>query len=85
MIIYVESNFVLELAFLQEQFESCEKILSICEKELGTLIVPAFSLAEPLEKLHRQKNFRQEIKKIWIWRSSNIHELPATNPRFKVL
>ena len=32
MKVYVETNFVLELAFLQEQHSSCDKILSLCEE-----------------------------------------------------
>lgn len=63
MKIYIETNFVHELVFLQEQSESCEKILSISEEHTAQLIIPAFSLAEPLEKLHRQKNARLEIQK----------------------
>ena len=31
MKVYIESNFVLELALLQEQNESCENILSLGE------------------------------------------------------
>ena len=31
MIVYVESNFVLELAFLQEKHESCLELLSLSE------------------------------------------------------
>jgi hypothetical protein len=52
--IYVETNFVLELTFEQQQYKSCEAILELCEQERGKLIVPAYSLAEPHEKLGRQ-------------------------------
>ena len=31
MIVYVESNFVLELAFLRAEHESCEELLSLSE------------------------------------------------------
>lgn len=75
MNIYVETNFVQELVFLQEQSESCEKILSICEKKDATILIPAFSLAEPLEKLHRQKSSRQEIQKSL---DSEIRQLSRT-------
>lgn len=53
MNVYVESNFVLGLALAQEQFESCEEILSLCEAGRIRLDVPAFSLAEPNETLAR--------------------------------
>ncbi len=63
MNIYVETNFLQELAFLQEQSGACEDILKLCESGAAQLVIPAFSLAEPLEKLHRQKNTRLEIQK----------------------
>ena len=44
MNVYVESNFVLELALRQEQFTSCETILSLCEEGQARLVVPAYSL-----------------------------------------
>lgn len=33
MNVYVESNFVLELALRQEEFTSCERVLSLCEED----------------------------------------------------
>ncbi len=55
MNIYVETNFILELTFEQEQSASCEQILQFCEAEQTKLFIPAYSLAEPHEKLSRQK------------------------------
>lgn len=63
MNIYVETNFVLELTFEQEQCSSCEKILQLCESGKAKFIVPAYSLAEPHEKLNRQAKSRQELQK----------------------
>lgn len=63
MNIYVETNFVLELILLQEQFQSCEKILEICKKKKANLIIPSFSLPESLEKIHRQKTKRENLEK----------------------
>ncbi len=62
MNIYVESNFVLELVFEQEQCGSCEKILELCEAQKANLIIPAYSLAEPHEKLIRQKQERRALQ-----------------------
>ncbi len=62
MNVYVESNFVLELAFLQEQCSSCEKILSLCETRRIQLLIPAYSLAEPYETLTRRQKRRKRIK-----------------------
>ncbi|MUG94394.1 PIN domain-containing protein [Scytonema sp. UIC 10036] len=62
MKIYVETNFVLELAFQQEQCASCEQILQLCEAGRSQLVIPAYSLAEPHEKLSRQARNRKEIQ-----------------------
>jgi predicted nucleic acid-binding protein len=60
--IYVETNFVLELVFEQEQCASCERILELCEENKANLIIPAYSLAEPHEKLIRQANDRRGLQ-----------------------
>jgi len=60
--IYVETNFVLELTFQQEQFVGCEQILQLFEAGYGQLVIPAYSLAEPHEKLSRQAKSRREIQ-----------------------
>ncbi len=62
MNIYVETNFVLELVFQQEQSTSCEQILQFCEANQAQLIVPAYSLAEPHEKLIRQARNRRKLQ-----------------------
>lgn len=62
MNIYVETNFVLELTFEQKQCSSCEQILQLCEAGKAKLIVPAYSLAEPHEKLSRQARSRRELQ-----------------------
>ncbi len=63
MNVYVETNFVLELVFQQQQSASCELILQLCEAGRAQLVVPAYSLAEPHEKLIRQANNRRELQK----------------------
>ncbi len=64
MNIYVETNFVLELAFEQEQCVSCEQILQLCEAGQAKLIIPAYSLAEPHEKLSRQAKSRRNLQQL---------------------
>ncbi|MBW4560143.1 MAG: hypothetical protein KME32_03120 [Mojavia pulchra JT2-VF2] len=64
MNIYVETNFVLELVFQQEQFASCEQILQLCEAGQAQMIIPAYSLAEPHEKLTRQAKSRRDLQQI---------------------
>ncbi len=63
MNIYVETNFVLELSFSQEQYTSCEEILALCESDGAKLVVPAYSLAEVHEKLTRQARRRKELQR----------------------
>ncbi len=61
MIVYVESNFVLELALLQEEHRSCEAIVSLAESSTIDLAVPAFSLFEPYEVWRRRTVERAEL------------------------
>jgi hypothetical protein len=49
MNVYVESNFVLELALLQEEHETCENILALCERAEAKLVLPAFCLPSRLK------------------------------------
>lgn len=63
MNVYVESNFVLELALVQEQSASCEEILGFCEASRLRLVVPAYSLAEPYATLTRRHEERKILKK----------------------
>jgi predicted nucleic acid-binding protein len=60
--IYVESNFVLELALFQEQHASCEDILRLCQAGNAQLIIPAYSLVEPYETLIRRHRQRKQMK-----------------------
>lgn len=61
MDVYVESNFVLEVALLQEQHESCEKIIELCEAGQAHLILPAYCLVEPHETIIRYAKSRARI------------------------
>ncbi len=67
MRVYVESNFVLEIALSQEEHEACQGIIRWCEAGRAQLAIPAFSLAEPYHTLigrHRhRKQLKQELNK----------------------
>ena len=63
MNVYVESNFVLELALLQEQSDSCERILGLAETDGVHLVIPAYCLAEPYEVLTRRRKRRTKMKR----------------------
>ena len=77
MIVYVESNFVLELAFLQEEHESCEELLSLSESGDILLVLPAFSIGEPYEAWVRRSKQRQELHERL---SATIRELSRSRP-----
>lgn len=47
MIVYLESNFILELAYLQEEYSNCERILELSRAREAQLVLPAFAIAEP--------------------------------------
>jgi predicted nucleic acid-binding protein len=61
--VYVESNFVLELALAQEQRGSCEDLLRLGEESRVRLVLPAYSLAEPYETLKRRHQGRSQVKR----------------------
>ena len=61
MIVYVESNFVLELALLQAEHQSCAKILSLGERDQICLVLPAMCLTEPLDTLIRRAKDRKAL------------------------
>ena len=62
MIVYVETNFILEMAFLQEEYESCEEILSHAREHKINLVIPAFSIGEPYETWVRRRSKRSDIQ-----------------------
>jgi len=59
--VYAESNFVLELALLQEERESCEQILALADEGGIRLILPAYCLVEPFETLSRRRIHRDRL------------------------
>lgn len=61
MTVYVETNFALELALGQEQSQSCRTILQLAEADEIRLVIPAYSLMEPYEKLIRDAQRRESL------------------------
>jgi predicted nucleic acid-binding protein len=61
MVVYVESNFVLELAFRQEQSGSCQALLALCADGRARLVMPAFSVAEPFNTLIARARERKRL------------------------
>ena len=77
MIVYIESNFVLELAYLQEEHASCGSILSLAEHSEIQLALPAFSVGEPYESWVRRSKQRTELHDRL---SREINELSRSKP-----
>jgi predicted nucleic acid-binding protein len=61
MIVYVESNFVLELALGQEQSASAESILQSAEKLDLVLALPDFSISEPFATTTQRGRQRRKL------------------------
>ena len=61
ILLYVETNYILELAFAQEQSESCQRLLEISEQGNLRLVIPAFSIGECFETLVRRSKKRKQL------------------------
>ena len=61
MIVYVETNFVLEIAREQEQVESANQILILAEQGKIELAFPGFTISEPFSTIIRQRKDRKEL------------------------
>ena len=61
MILYAETNFVLELAFLRDEVDHAEALLALAENQRIRLVLPAFSLSEPYESMTRRSRDRRAL------------------------
>lgn len=61
MIVVVESNFVLELTFRQDEVQPCERLLALAHDGQIKLTIPACSLFEPYETLVRRRKQRDDV------------------------
>lgn len=77
MIVYVESNFVLELAFHQEDHRSCEQLLHWAEAGHVRLVLPAYCVGEPYERMVRRDRQRREVHRRL---SDELRELSRSAP-----
>ncbi len=62
MNVFVETNFVLELALDQEQHESCVRLLGLAEEGRIRLFVPAYSIIEAYETMARRHRDRKKLR-----------------------
>jgi predicted nucleic acid-binding protein len=77
MIVYVETNFVLELAFLQEEHESCDLLVKLAEVGDIQLYLPAFCIGETYEAWVRRSKRRAELHNRLL---SETRELSRSKP-----
>lgn len=77
MIVYAESNFLLELAYLQEEHEFCEQILGLAAQGRIQLRIPAFSVVEAEISLARRTGERQRFSQAL---TRQIRELSRSKP-----
>jgi len=61
VIVYVETNFLLELAYLQERCDSCKAFLELAGSGEITLAIPAVSASEARATWHRRAADRREF------------------------
>ncbi len=72
MIVLAESNFVLELAFQQDELDEVEWLVTMAEAQKIELVIPACALFEPYETVVRRRNgrsatlekLRQELRQL---------------------
>jgi predicted nucleic acid-binding protein len=82
VIVYVESNFVLELAFLQEEHHSCDGLITLAESHQIELVIPAFSIAEPYDVLVRRSRQRTELYRRLV---AEMRELSRSRPYAEIV
>ncbi len=61
MIVYAETNFLLELAYRQERSESCQAILALAKAKAVILALPAYCVAEARTTWSRRSLARREF------------------------
>lgn len=62
MVVYVESNFVLEHALEREELDSCAGITHLASLGRITLVIPAFAFAEPYQALAVRSKLRARLR-----------------------
>lgn len=77
MIVYVETNYILESALVQEDYSACDELLQLAEAAQLTLVVPAFSLAETYSTVLRRHSERRDLQ---LRLSKELHLLGRTQP-----
>ncbi|MDQ2793933.1 MAG: PIN domain-containing protein [Bacteroidota bacterium] len=66
MNVFVESNFLLEIAFQQEHHAACERILAGAAAGRYQLHVPQYALTEVFQTLHRRTTEREDYQQYFL-------------------
>jgi hypothetical protein len=77
MTLYVETNFVLELAYLQEGSDSCEELLQLAEAGKLDIALPSYCLAESVDSATRRFRDRKELLASLDW---HLDQLARSKP-----
>jgi hypothetical protein len=77
LIVYVETNFVLELAYLRPTSESCQSLLALARDGRIRIVVPAFSLIEA--RIAWQRNVKRRNRLLSEVRTE-LGELSRSSP-----
>ena len=62
--IFVESNFILEVAFQQEEAAACAALLAAVERQQCQLVLPGYSAGEVFETLRNRSAIRREAQEV---------------------
>ena len=77
MIAYVETNFLLEVAYLREGHQACEAIIDLALSKSITLVLPSFCVTEARMAWQRQAKQRSEFHEKL---TAQIRELSRSKP-----
>ena len=61
MVVYVETNFILEMGYRQAENQFCERLVELAENGRITLTIPSFSIGESYETSYRRRKEREEF------------------------
>jgi predicted nucleic acid-binding protein len=82
MIVYIESNFVLEMALEQEQSSAARSILSLAESHQIELAYPSFVLSEPFESVVRARRERNILQRSLV---RALNDLKRSEPHKRIM
>jgi len=82
MIVYIESNFVLEMALEQEQSSAARSILSLAESHQVELAYPSFVLSEPFENVVKARRERNILQRSLV---KTLNDLKRSEPHKRII